>query len=69
MCLAQAHNAVTPVRLEPTTPRSREKHSTTESMRSLSRVDEMKLMIFDSQHKRCRKNKCKFTPKKVAVKH
>ena len=30
MCLAQGHNAVMPVRLEPATPRSRVKHSTTE---------------------------------------
>ena len=35
MCLAQGHNAVTPVQLEPATFRSRAKHSTTESMRSL----------------------------------
>ena len=30
------HNAVTPVRLEPTAPRSRVKHSTTEPLRSLN---------------------------------
>ena len=29
MCLAQGHNAVAPVRLEPTDTRSRVKHSTT----------------------------------------
>ena len=29
------HNAVTPVRLEPKAPRSRVKHSTTESLQSL----------------------------------
>ena len=34
MCLAQGHNAVTPVRLEPAAPRSRVKHSTTEPLRS-----------------------------------
>ena len=34
MCLAQGHNAVTPVRLEPTAPRSQVKHSTTEPLRS-----------------------------------
>ena len=34
MCLAQGHNAVTPVRLEPTASRSRVKHSTTETLRS-----------------------------------
>ena len=36
MCLAQGHNAVTPVMLEPAAPRSRVKHSTTEPLRSLS---------------------------------
>ena len=30
MCLAQGHNAVAPVRLEPTAPQSRVKHSTIE---------------------------------------
>ena len=35
MCLAQGHNAVTPVRLEPTALRSRVKHSTSEPLRSL----------------------------------
>ena len=35
MCLAQGHNTVTPVRLEPPAPWSRVKHSTTESLRSL----------------------------------
>ena len=33
--LLKDHNAVTPVRLEPATPRSRVKHSTTEPLRSL----------------------------------
>ena len=32
--LAEGHNAVTPVRLEPAAPRSRVKHSTTEPLRS-----------------------------------
>ena len=32
-CLAQGHNTVTPVRLEPTIPRSRVEHSTTEPPR------------------------------------
>ena len=36
MCIAQGHNAVSPVRLEPTSPRSRVKHSTTEALRSLN---------------------------------
>ena len=34
MCLAQGHNAVTPVRLEPAASRSRVKYSTTEPLRS-----------------------------------
>ena len=34
MCLAQGHNPVTPVRLEPAAPRSRVKYSTTEPLRS-----------------------------------
>ena len=32
MCLAQGHNAVTQVSLEPAAPRSRVKHSTTEPL-------------------------------------
>ena len=36
MCLDEGHKAVTPVRLEPATPRSRVKHSNNEPMRSLS---------------------------------
>ena len=35
LCLAQEHNAVTLVRLEPGAPRPQVKHSTTESLRSL----------------------------------
>ena len=35
MCLAQGHNAVTPVRFEPAASRSQVKHSTTEPLRSL----------------------------------
>ena len=34
MCLAQGHNAVTPVRLNPAVPRSRVKHSTTQPLHS-----------------------------------
>ena len=34
MCLAQGRNAMTQARLEPTTPRSRDKHSTTEPLRT-----------------------------------
>ena len=33
MCLAQGHNAVTTVKLEPAIPRSRYKHSTTKPLR------------------------------------
>ena len=36
MCYAQGHTGVTPVRLKPTAPRSRVKHSTTKPLRSLS---------------------------------
>ena len=35
MCLAQGHNTVTLMRLEPAAPRSRVKHSTTELLCSL----------------------------------
>ena len=35
MCLAQGHNAVTPLRLEPAAPQSRVKHSTTKPVCSL----------------------------------
>ena len=35
MCLAQGHNTVTLVRLEPAAPPSRVKHSNTEPLRSL----------------------------------
>ena len=34
MCLAQGHNTVMPVGLEPVAPRSQVKHSTTEPLRS-----------------------------------
>ena len=37
ICLAQRHNAVTPVRLEPAAPRSQVKHPTTEPLRSHER--------------------------------
>ena len=35
MCLAQGHNAVTPVRLVVAAPRCRVKHSTTEPLRPI----------------------------------
>ena len=35
ICLAQGHNTVAPVRLEPVAPQSRVKHPTTEPLRSL----------------------------------
>ena len=35
ICLAQGHNTVTPMRLEPTAPQSLVKHSTTEPLPSL----------------------------------
>ena len=46
MCLAQGHNAVTPVRLESTAPRSRVKHSTTEPLHSLSDVVFVCLILY-----------------------
>ena len=39
MCLAQGHNTVTPVRLEPAATWSRVKHPTTEPLRSLHDVE------------------------------
>ena len=36
ICLAQGHNAVTPVRLEPATLQSQDKHSTTEPLAPLT---------------------------------
>ena len=41
MCLAQGHNAVAPVRLEPAAPRSPVKHSTTEPLRSFHLVENL----------------------------
>ena len=38
MCLAQGHNAVTPLSLEPATPQSQVKHSTSEPLRPIWRV-------------------------------
>ena len=40
MCLAQGHNGVNPVRLEPMAPLSRVKHSTTEPLRSPGVISE-----------------------------
>ena len=42
MCLAQGHNAVSPVRLDPATIRSRLKYSTVEPLRSQYGVNESK---------------------------
>ena len=39
MCLAQGHNAVTPMRLDSAATRSRVKHSTTEPLRSPKHVN------------------------------
>ena len=49
MSLAQGHNTVTPVRLEPEAPRSRLKHSTTEPLCSLRLVEGMTLIVHFSQ--------------------
>ena len=38
MCLAQGHNTVTLVRLEPAAPQSQIKHSTTEPLLSLKNI-------------------------------
>ena len=46
MCLAQGHNAVTLVRLEPSTPQSRVKNSTTEPKCSLTSVFNLDLSWF-----------------------
>ena len=40
-CLAQEHDAVPPVRLDPVTPRSRVKHSTTEPLHSSKVTSEL----------------------------
>ena len=53
MCLAQGHNAVPPVRLEPATLQSQVKNFTTEPLRSLSLVEytaSMKLTICKFQN-------------------
>ena len=47
MCLAQGHNAVTPVRLEPAALRSRVKHSTTEPLRSHPLVADLFLFCYE----------------------
>ena len=50
MYLAQGHNVVTPLRLEPTAIRSRVKHSTTEPLRShmLKLMDKKTFQILDT---------------------
>ena len=45
MCLAQGHNAVPSVRLEPTTPRSRDKHFSTEQLRSFLLLQQLDFQI------------------------
>ena len=46
-CLAQGHNAVKPVRLEPATPQSRVKHSSTEPLHPHS-IWELESLVFMS---------------------
>ena len=46
MCLAQGPNTVTPVRLEPSAPRSRVKHSTIEPLRSQYVSFESKIRLY-----------------------
>ena len=52
MCLAQGHNAVTPVKLGPMAARSRVKHSTTEPLRSLSenKEDILKINLYSESN-------------------
>ena len=64
--LAQGHNTVTPVRLEPATPRSRVKHSTTEPLCSL-KLQSPEIFHFRSQliriYPAAFRAACKSTPK------
>ena len=48
ICLAQGHNAVSPVRLEPTTPGSRDKHFSTEQLRSFFMLQQLDFQILSS---------------------
>ena len=48
MCLAQGHNAATPMRLEPVAPGSRVRHSTTEPLRSLIIELEEDIMVLSN---------------------
>ena len=52
MCLAQGHNAVTPVSLKPAAPRSQVKHSTTEALRSHMGPDITKCVVCGSRDKK-----------------
>ena len=52
MCLAQGHNAVTPVRLEPAASQSQVKHSTTKPLCSLKFVENMSTCSQDIERKR-----------------
>ena len=45
MCLAQGHNTVMPVRLQPAAPQSPVKHSTNEPLRSLLYLLKMGLIV------------------------
>ena len=47
MCLVQGHNAVTPVRLKPTTPWSSVKESTTEPLHSFSLLETQMLTMLE----------------------
>ena len=62
MCLANGHNTVTPVRLEPAAPQSRAKHSTTEplcfrkrneQLPSMQSVKSVKPFFVGSQKRDC----------------
>ena len=56
MCLAQGHNAVTPVRLQPAAPQSQVKHSTTEPLRSLHLKLKMSDKICENAFEKSTKN-------------
>ena len=49
MCLAQGHNAATPVRLKPAIPRSQDKCSTTEPLCSQNIIDLHRNTVYPNQ--------------------
>ena len=61
MCLAQGHNAVMQVRLEPATPRSSVKHSTTELLCSPKYL----FICIKNEKSNDAMNGCKFSISKI----